>query len=137
MAHHCLGNAADQGARETATAMTANHNEIRRPLPGSFYDLRAGSPLWDELQGRDSGRKPRAEVRYQSRTVLLGAKGKLVSRDPGIRRKDHRRIDGVDKRYFGMKRTCQLYANMGCMRRDRITIYSNENFSKTHYDLPI
>ncbi len=116
MAHDCLGDAAEQGARHTAASVTPDDDEIGRPLCGGLDNLTGGRADLHELQRRRLQQHPLAESREQPLAVFFGSGDELAGRDSTIRRSGRIRVDDVDERQLRAEGPCQLEADVGGVR---------------------
>ena len=132
MAHDSFGNAANQGPRDAAPTMAADHDKVGLPFLRCLDDLRSGRSVGYETECVGVSLQVSAEIRHQTCRILLGRDNKVVRGDPRLGVEDLRWIDDIDQGDLGTKGARQIHANIGGASRDRIFVDGNKYLLDAH-----
>jgi hypothetical protein len=108
VAHDTLGEATQQSALYSPAPVAADHNEVRRPLPGSLDDLRGRAPDGKEFQSGRLWRQALTEIADQLFPFLFRQGHQFVGRNAGVGGVAQRRVNDMDERHLGSKRARKL-----------------------------
>lgn len=132
MAQDALGNASQQGAPYACPSMTADDDQVSRPVLCSTYNLGNRGAYLNELQHDRLLREAFTKVADQFSCAFFGRGfqySRLNTRIGGV---CERRVDDMNERHLGPRKTGQLCADISRMSRDWLTVDRNEDFSKDH-----
>lgn len=127
--------AAHERAVDTATSVTANHDDIRRPLDGGLHDLCGGLSDGDELECRWIARGTLPEGGKAPSAILFGQRNQIRWRHSALRHNGLAGVDDKDEGQLGSESLREFHAHIHRMRGDGALVNSKEDSSEAHANI--